>query len=82
MENNISLEEQETHVWIDYLNREINIFTARPSVYRRLESKLGEPDKINKLNGKICDGTWKVKFEDKKILSSVLNRTVLVGGFR
>ena len=76
------MEEQETHVWIDYLERKVFIYTNRASAYRRLLRKIGKPKKINYIKGKIVGGTWEISFENKKLVSSVLTKSVLVGSFK
>lgn len=75
------LEEQETHVWIDYFDRKINIYTSRQPVFNRLKKKLGEPTKIDTRKGEVTSGKWEIDIEDKKTISSVLNRTILVGQY-
>lgn len=75
------LEEQETHIWVDYFDRKLVIYTSRQPVYNRLMKKLGEPKKIDTIKGEIASGTWEIDIEDKKVISSVLNRTILIGKY-
>lgn len=81
MEYDVPFEEQETHAWIDYMDRKVKIYTSRKTVYRKLEKKLGKPTEISTEKGKIVGGRWDINFKDKKLISSVLNRSLLVGGF-
>ena len=78
---NTGLEEQETHVNIDYFERKLIIYTSRQPVYNRLLKKLGEPKKTDTIKGKVVSGTWEVEINQYKIISSVLNRSILVGKF-
>jgi len=75
------LEEQETHIWVDYLNRKLIIYTSRQPVYNRLVKKLGDPNKKDTIKGEIVSGTWEIDLENKKVISSVLNRTILIGQY-
>lgn len=75
------LEEQETLINIDYYDKTIMIYTSRKSVGKRLEKKLGEADKITKLNGKKVAIEYKRKLSDKNI-RPILSMSTIIGGFR
>lgn len=75
---NTGLEEQETHIWIDPLDRIMKIYTSRPITYERILKKLGEPNKKDTINGTLVSGTWEIELSDKR-LASVFNKTTLVG---
>lgn len=74
-----NLEEQETIINIDYFDKTVHIYTCRKSVYERLKNKLGEPNKIYYLQGKICGGSWKIPFVDKSKINNALSRPILIG---
>ena len=42
---NTDLTEQETTINIDYSTSNVNIYTSRKSIYKRLIKKIGEPRK-------------------------------------
>ena len=74
-----SNEEQETIINVDYGAKEVNLYTSRNAQFNRLSKKLGEPTKIYYTNKKISGANWKVPFEDKKRMSTIFSRTVLIG---
>lgn len=76
---NTIYEEQETQVNIDYSNSMVDIYTSKKLTYNRLENKLGKPNKIYYINNKICGGRWKVDFSEKRKLTSILSRPLLIG---
>lgn len=74
-------EEQETIINIDYGAKKASFYTSRYSAYNRLYKKLGEPTQTYYVDKKISGASWEVSFEDRNKLSSVLNRTCVVGKF-
>ena len=75
------LEEQETHIWIDYFEKKLIIYTTRQPVFNRLKKKLGEPTKVDTINGKVISGTWQIILKDRKAIQMALKMGVLVGNF-
>jgi len=75
-------EEQETIINIDYLKKQIRIYSSRKSVLERLYKKLGEPTKTHYLKKEITGAYWEIKFEDKKKISSALSRPLLIGNIK
>lgn len=75
-------EEQETIVNIDYFKSEIYLYTSRKAVYKRIEEKLGEPKKIFYVHKKISGAYWNIPFGDKRKLTSVLSRPMLIGNVK
>lgn len=76
------LKEQETIVNIDYYQRVVYIYTCRKSVADRLRSKLGEPQKIYYIKNKISGIRYEVPFGNKKELTSILSRPLLIGNMK
>lgn len=76
---NTSLEEQETQVNIDYYKRNTQVYTSNKTIYKRIQNKIGEPNKIHTINGKITGGFWIIPFSYKKNLTSILSRPLLIG---
>ena len=76
---NTIYEEQETQINIDYSNSILEIYTSRKTTYLRLENKLGKPNKIYYIDNKISGGKWNISFSDKKKLTSILSRPLLIG---
>ena len=79
---NTNYEEQETLINIDYSNSILDIYTSRKLTFNRLKNKLGEPYKAYYMNNKVCGGRWKVDFSDKKKLTSILSRPLLIGNIK
>jgi len=76
---NTNIEEQETILNIDHFTKELHVYTCRKSVYRRLEKKLGQPQKTYYIKGQITGGKWVVPFNEKKAITSILSRPLLIG---
>lgn len=72
-------EEQETIINIDYGNSEVNCYCSRKLQMERLMEKLGEPTKIFYVKKKITGASWVIPFKDKKRISTLLSRPVLIG---
>ena len=77
----VPLDEQETIINIDYYDKTISIYSSRKSVGKRLEKKLGEPDKVTTLNGKVVAVNYNKKLTDKDI-RPILSMSTIIGGFR
>lgn len=72
-------EEQETIINVDYYAKEVNCYTSRKAQIERLTKKLGDPTETSYTDKKISGASWKVPFTDKKRLSSIFSRTVIIG---
>lgn len=79
---NTIYEEQETQINIDYSNSIVDIYTSKKLTYNRLENKLGKPNKIYYIDNKICGGRWIIHFSEKRKLSSILSRPLLIGNIK
>ena len=79
---NTSYDEQETQINIDYANSILDIYTSKKLTYSRLENKLGKPTKIYYIGNKICGGRWNILFSDKRKISSILSRPLLIGNIK
>ena len=79
---NTNYEEQETQINIDYSNSTLEIYTSKKLTYTRLENKLGNPSKIYYIDNKICGGKWNILFSDKRKISSILSRPLLIGNIK
>lgn len=75
---NTILEEQETVINIDYYKRELNIYSSRKSVMKRLNIKLGEPKKIFKINELQSGACWEIPFNEKERIRNALSKTILI----
>lgn len=72
-------EEQETIISIDYGNSEVNCYCSRKLQIERLIEKLGEPTKIYYVKKKISGVSWVIPFTDKKRITALLSRPILIG---
>lgn len=79
---NTIYEEQETQINIDYYNSQLDIYTSRKLTFNRLQDKLGKPSKIYYIDNKICGGRWIIHFSEKRKLSSILSRPLLIGNIK
>ena len=81
MWNEVTREEQETIIHIDYYERTIMFYTTRKSVATKMEKKIGKADRIYKMQDKKCAVEYKRKLSDKNI-KQFLSVANVVGGFR
>lgn len=79
---NTDYEEQETNITIDYSNSTVTLYTSRKTNYERIKSKLGDPNKIYYIKKRITGGRWDIPFSEKKKLSSVMSRPLLIGNIK
>lgn len=79
---NTNYEEQETQINIDYCNSELDIYTSRKMTFNRLEKKIGKPNQIYYTEKKVSGGRWKIPFSDKKRLTTILSRPLLIGSIK
>lgn len=75
-------EEQETQVNINYSDSMVDIYTSRKMTFDRLKFKLGDPDDTYCISGKVTGGRWKVPFSEKRKLTSILSRPLLIGNIK
>lgn len=73
------LREQETVINIDYYEQVIFVYTCRKNVAERLYKKLGQPSKIYITQNKISGIRYDIPFKDKKTITSILSRPILIG---
>ena len=76
---NITPEEQETIINIDYTGSKVTVYTCQKVVYDRLAKKLGQPTQIYYTEQKISGANWIIPFEDKKTITQLLSRPTLIG---
>ncbi len=76
---NTIFKEQETIINIDYSKSEVSIYTCRNAVYSRLLHKLGEPNEKSYIKNQLCGARWNISFKDRKIITSILSRALLIG---
>ena len=76
---NTDLDEQETTTVIDYLKKEVTIYTSRKTIYNRYLKVLGNPTKTYLTNKQISGAKWVIPFQDKKV-NYLFSKTILIGG--
>ena len=76
---NIPLDEQETIINIDYLNKKMHLYTNRKTIYTRYIKAIGEPTETYYINGQATGGKWTLSFNDKRI-NNMFSKTILIGG--
>lgn len=78
MSNN-KYDEQETIINIKYAESTVSIYTSRKAIITKLKSKLGEPSKTYYLKKKVSGASWDISFNERKKITSVLSRPLLIG---
>ena len=63
---NTIFEEQEIVIIASFSDKQLTLFTSKPSHIQKMLILLGEPTKINYIDGKIVDGRWDFGFDDKR----------------
>ncbi len=76
---NISREEQETIINIDYFEKQVHCYTSRYSTYDRLLKKLGEPTTTYYTSKKISGAKWSISFNEKQKLRVIFSRPNIIG---
>lgn len=79
---NTDYNEQETIIIINYAKSEVEIYTCRKITYLKLKAKLGKPTKTYFINKSVCGASWKISFSDKKKITSVFSRPLLIGSVK
>lgn len=79
---NTIFEEQETIINIDYSEGVLYVYTSKKSIFLRLEKKLGIANKVYYTDGQISGGRWQIPFSEKKKITSVLSRPLLIGNIK
>ena len=75
-------EEQETQISIDYAGGVISIYTSRRMTFNKIKAKLGEPSDTYYLKKKISGATWKIPFSEKRKITTILSRPLLIGSVK
>lgn len=76
------LKEQETHLYIDYYEKEVILYTNRQSVYKRLVKKIGVPNKLDMSENIFYSATWNIPFAETCKIRTALSRPTLVGNIK
>ena len=79
---NNSFEEQETIINILYAESVVSFYTSRKITYKRLYKKLGKPNVVYYTGDSITGARWDVPFCEKKKISSVFSRALLIGNVK
>lgn len=74
-----NIEEQESIINVDYFERKIKIYSSQNEVLKRLEKKLGEPQRTFTTKGLISGAEWIISFSDRRSITSALSRPLLIG---
>ncbi len=69
--------EQESILLLDYEQKEIDFYTSREAVYRRVIKAIGTPVKIYYTKQLITGAKWKIPFDDKKA-TKLFSKKILV----
>ena len=76
---NNAIEEQETTINILYAEKKVSCYTSRKLQIERLEKKLGKATKYIYTKNKISGAIWIIPFEDKKAITKLFSRPLLIG---
>ena len=79
---NTAYEEQETIINIDYAGSKVFVYISRRGIYEKIKKKIGKPTKKHITQNKISGATWEIPFEEKKKISTVLSRPLLIGNIK
>ena len=75
-------DEQESIINIDYCKKQFYLYTSRKAVYDRIVKKLGNPTNKYYTNKKISSASWIIPFTDKKSITTILSRPILIGNMK
>lgn len=75
---NKPVEEWETQISILFEMKVVNIFSTRPSTIKKLLKVLGEPDKVDYLDGLVYSMEWNLSFSSRLLIRKVLTLSTLV----
>lgn len=79
---NVEYEEQETIININYAQKQVSVYTNRRSVYDRIVKRIGEPRKKYYTSNKISGANWDMSFDNRKKITSILSRPILIGNMK
>ena len=77
----IDRNEQESILLLDYEQKEINFYTSREAVYKRMLKIFGSPTKTFYTKGLITGVNWTLSFDDKKA-SKLFSKKLLIRKFK
>ena len=77
----VSVEEQETTINIDYCSKTISLYTSRKATANKLKKAIGEPNKIDYVNKKISGVFYKRNVDDKET-KKLLSKGLLIGAIQ
>ena len=77
--NKTNSEEKETQINIDYSEKEVIIYTSNRDILLKIKNKIGEPSRVFTLKGLISGAEWRIPFYDKRTITSILSRPLLIG---
>ena len=73
------LEEQEFMMNIDYYAKEVIVYTSKKEILIKINNKIGRPSRVFTVKGKISGAEWRIPFKDKRKITSILSRPLLIG---
>lgn len=74
----IPIDEQETIIHLDYIDKILQVYTTNQATSKRLEKKLGEPMKEDYIQEMIASTTWRIPFQEREKLKKVLSLGSLI----
>ena len=76
----VSSDEQETVISIDYFERKLYFYTTKQSVARRIAKRIGKPNKVTIIDGKICAVLYERDLSNNEI-KIFLSKTTTIGAY-
>lgn len=77
----IDRDEQESVIVLDYGQKELSLYTARETVYKRLLKKIGKPTKIYYRNNLITGVDWTIPFNNENAVK-IFSKKLLIRKYK
>lgn len=77
----VSRNEQETTIILDYKQKEIDLYTSREAVSKRLIRKIGNPTKVYYINSLVSGTRWTIPFDSERAVK-IFSKNLLIGNLK
>lgn len=75
---NTAPEEQESVLNIDYLEKNLYVYSSRTAIIKRFYKRLGTPNRIYYVGEAVSGASWKIPFKDKNKIRIGLSKMLLL----
>ncbi len=77
----IPIDEKETILNFDHYGNKLNLYTTNQATGNRIKKKIGEPSRIDYIEGKVASVEWTIPFQERDKLRKIFSINLFVSSY-